>query len=284
MRGVIAACLLILVLTAVPADAQEIGDTLFFPVVARLAGQPPSQWVTDVAVCNLNDYSIVVGFEFFEEGESYGLVDLDFPVRRTLGPFETRSFEDVLSTLFGITKNIKGSLLVSCTAAFGLPNPDGTDIVANSRTYDISSPLGGTAGQTVPANGELANLTGWPSVATGARNDADFRSNFGLINSSLVQVKIHYTIFQSNGMIIAEGSKTLGPLSMQQWSFNALGVGTVAGPLTVMAYLDQDNVSPDPCADFANSFFAYFSKGDQVSQDAEFVYLAPGGYPECIDD
>jgi hypothetical protein len=84
--------------------------------------------------------------------------------------------------------------------------------------------------------------------------------------------------------VVAEGSKTLGSLSMGQWSFNSLGVGSVSGPLTVEAWFDPSDVSPDPCMDFANQFFAYYSKADSVSQDAEFSFLAPGEIPECLDD
>ena len=284
MRMLIVGCLFVAMLVVLPATAQEVSDTQFFPVVARLAGVAPSQWVTDLVVCNINDYSIEIGLEFFEEEVSHGIGDLDFSVRRTLGPLETQLYEDVLSTLFGIEEDTKGALIVTCANDFGLPNPDDADIIATSRTYDVSSPLGGTAGQTVPSNGNMANFTGTQSVGTGARNDGSFRSNLGFVNSSLEDVTIHYRIWRSDGTVAAEGDIDMGPLSMVQRSFNSLGVGSVSGPLTVEAWLDPSDVSPDPCMDFANSFFVYFSKADRVSQDAEFSYLAPGEIPECVDD
>ena len=191
-------------------------------------------------------------------------------------------YEDVLAELFGYSQDAKGALLVTCAADFGLPNPEDTDLVATTRTYDVSSPVG-TYGQTVPANGELANLTGSPSFVTGARNNADFRSNLGIVNQALDEVTVHYRIIAADATVLAEGSEDLPSLSMRQWSFRSLGVGTAEGPLTVDLWLDPDDVSPDPCADFVASFLAYVSKVDQRTQDAEFMYAAPFRIPDCTD-
>jgi hypothetical protein len=267
-----------------PVAAQEVGDTQAFAVVARLAGVPPSQWVTDLVVHNLMDYDVVVGFLFFPEGESHGLSDFLFDVQRTFGPRETQLFEDVLSSLFGYTEDIKGTLIVSCAGDLMLPNPDGAEIISTTRTYDVSSPQG-TYGQTVPSAGEMVNYTGLFSYVTGARNDADFRSNLGIVNISLVEVTVHYRIRKAEGTVIAQGSKTMGSLSMGQWSFKKLGVaGTVEGALTVELWFDPSSVPLDPCADFANAFGAYVSKVDQRTQDGEFMFAVPEELPFCPDD
>lgn len=264
---------------------QEISDTQAFPGVARLAGAPPSQWVSDVVVSNPNDHQIEIGLQFLPERTTHTLFDLTFDYRETLAPGETRLFEDVLGTVFGYTTDIKGVLIVTCSDEFLMSSSNGEDarIVATMRTYDVSSPVG-TYGQTIPSNGEVTAFTGSPSYLTGARNDSRFRSNLGLINVSFTnEVTIHYRFRRADSQIIQEGSKTLGSLSMRQWSFNALGVGAVEGPIMVELWLDSDDVSPDPCVEFpfANAFVAYVSKVDSDTQDGEFIYAAPSEIPYC---
>ena len=285
MRSGFLSLLVLAVVAAVPAGAQEVSSTQAFPAAAHLAGVPPSQWVSDVVVNNVNDYPIVVGFEFFPENQTHTFLDLTFDDQITLAARETRLFEDVLATLLGLTEDIKGALIVTCDNEF-LPlsgNPENSRIIATMRTYDVSSPVG-TYGQTIPATEEVDNSTGTPSYLTGARNDGQFRSNLGIINLSLEETIIHYRIMRSDATVVVQGSKTMGSLSGGQWSFASLGVGTVEGPLTVDLWFDPSSVSDDLCGDFPNSFLAYVSKVDGDSQDGEFIYAAPGAYALCEDD
>lgn len=285
MRGRVAFVFGCVASIALSLHAQEISDTHGFPGAARLAGIPPSQWVSDVVVGNPSDSAVVIGFEFLPEKTAHTFSDLTFPQRVTLAPRETRLFEDVLGTLFEYTSDIKGVLLVTSSDELLQTTSNGEDveIVATMRTYDVSSPVG-TYGQTIPSNGEVANFTGSSSFVTGARNDSRFRSNLGLINLSFSdEVTVHYRIRRADGMVIAEDSKTLGSLYYRQWTFSSLGVGTVEGPLTVELWLDPSDLSPDPCAEFppANSFIAYVSKVDADTQDGEYIYAAPSEIPDC---
>ena len=75
----------------------------------------------------------------------------------------------------------------------------------------------------------------------------------------------------------------MGSLSMRQWSFSKLGVGTVEGPLIVELWFDQSSVPLDPCTDFANAFGGYVSKVDEYTQDAEFMFAVPGEFPSRED-
>jgi hypothetical protein len=264
---------------AFAAAGQEIEDVQFFPGVARLAGEPPSQWVSDVAVANLNEFDITVGLLFLRERRAHGVDDITIPpaYRFQLGPRETRVFEDVLRTVFGIDSDTKGGLLVtSSDELMGTSNGEDTRILATMRTYDVSSPVG-TYGQTIPATNFVVNSSGWASFVTGARNDARFRSNLGLVNLSLEQVTIGFQIRRSDGTVVAGGTRSLESLSLNQWTFARLGVGTVEGPLTVDLWLDSYD-GRDPCLDMfdgGTAFMAYVSKVDSSTQDAEFMYAAP---------
>jgi len=283
MRSAILSLVVLAAVAAVPAGAQEVSNTQAFPAAAHIAGVPPSQWVSDVVVNNVNDYEIVVGFQFFPENQAHTFFDLRFDHQITMAARETRLFEDVLATLLGYTEDIKGALFVTCEPEF-LPssgNPEDSKIIATMRTYDVSSPEG-TYGQTIPSTEWVDNFTENPSYLTGARNDDRFRSNLGIVNLSLVETTIHYRIMRSDATVVVQGSKTMGSLSTGQWSFERLGVGTVEGPLTVDLWFDPSSVSTDPCDDdFPNSFLAYVSKVDGESQDGEFIYAAPGEFPPC---
>ena len=106
--------------------------------------------------------------------------------------------------------------------------------MATTRTYNVGDP-DGTCGQTVPSLPHTISIFPRPimSFVTGARNDSRFRSNLGIVNPSIVSITVHYRVLIGNAVILKEGSKTLKPFSMRQWSFGSLGVGEYEGPMTV---------------------------------------------------
>jgi hypothetical protein len=273
------------------AAGQMVADFQFFPVVARTAGAgvPPTQWVTDLVINNVTAETVVVGFQFFEEKKK-NTFDPTFPDRVTLEPRETIVLEDVLSYWTGLPDNIKGSLLLTCDADMlpGAKNTDDAVILATTRTYNVGDPAG-TYGQTVPSLPLLISIFPHPmmSFVTGARNDADFRSNLGIVSPSPESITVHYRIMVGNGVILATGQKTLKPFSMRQWSFASLGIGTVDGPMTVDLWLDPASASPNPCElDLPNGFMAYVSKVDgnpNGTGDGEFIYATPGEMEFCDD-
>lgn len=261
------------ILATVPVAAQEIDSVQLFPVVARTSGVGTAQWVSDLSIHNLMAEPVTVGIQFFPENQANSF-DPTFPDRVELGARETRVIEDVLATVFGYSSNIKGALLVSTDADMIPGNPDETRILAVTRTYNAADP-NGTYGQTVPAL-EAQAVTEAPLVATGARNDARFRSNLGIVSLSIVEeVRVHFRILGPDGAELATGVRTLPTATIRQWSFDQLGVDRVEGAVTVELWLDPDSISPDPCADFANTLMGYVSKVDNGTGDAEFLYAAP---------
>ena len=146
MRWTFASMLLVACLVAQPASAQEIDETLFFPVVARTAGVGETQWVSDLTVHNLNDFAVTVGLQFFPANQANAFSPL-FPHRLDLEARETMIVEDVLASIFGYTSDVKGALLVTTEQDFIPGNPEDADIAAITRTYNVGSPEG-TFGQT----------------------------------------------------------------------------------------------------------------------------------------
>jgi hypothetical protein len=273
MRRLVFTAVAVFVLT-VPAIAQEMLDTQVFPVVARGPGLAGTMWVTDLVMTNPLDEPVTVGMQFLPERQD-NLFNPMFPNRTTLLPGETVIAEDVLQSMFGYDEAVKGALALVCDPAYLVGNPEGAAILAVTRTYNVGSDLG-TFGQTVPSLVVNVNV-GWASsFITGARNDADFRSNLGIAGTSpTAPMTVHYRIKDNAGASIVEGNKTIRVASMQQWSFEQLGVGEVDGPLTVELWLDPASASEDPCPqDFPNGFFAYVSKVDNGTGDAEFLVAA----------
>ena len=276
-----------------PGVAQMVNETQFFPVVAHTsgAGDPPTSWRSDLTVHNPMDAQLTVGIMFFRSGQ-IAEWDGTYAVTLTLQARETRTVEDVVATLFGITANSKGSLLLECDDSIFPSNPDGSVMLATTRTYNVGSELGtfGTAVPTVQFADSFLNGGQSVSLITGVSNDEDFRSNLGIVNFSFAEVPItvHYRFLDEDGTEVASGSKNLDPFDMNQWSFRKLGVPSVIeGPLTVELWLDPEDIAGDLCEidedDFV-IFVAYATKVDgnpSGSGDGVFIYATPRERLEC---
>lgn len=285
MRRTILALIVLSIIASAPAGAQQIAHSQFLPVVARTAGAGGTQWLSDLTVVNLTDSELIVGTQFLIADQT-NVYDPTFPNRFTLEPRETRIIVDVINALYGYETDIKGSLLLTAGSAFIPGNPEDAKMLATTRTYNTGDPEG-TFGQTVPALSLTINAAGTPSYVTGARNDSRFRSNLGIVSMAIfAEITVHYNVMDASGETVAEGSKTLLPSSMSQWSFSSLGVPKAPGPLTVELWLDPEDVYPDPCiTSFPNMFIAYVSKVDgnpNGTGDAEFIYAAPMDPYDCV--
>lgn len=285
MRKVPVCIGLILVFAATGAIAQTLSRIHVVPVVAHTtgAGDPPTNWVSDVTVHNPNDFPMTAAMVFAEEGVP-NQFDQVIPILFQIQANGTTTMEDVLASVFNVSSNLKGAVLIDVGYLFPLGNPEGAGILVTSRTYNTGDPRG-TFGQTVPSASAFLNFTGHPSVVTAARYDARYRSNLGVLNISPEDVVVHWAALAANGEILASGSRTMPEMSMIQWSFSQLGIPTRSGPLTLRLWLDEADVTPDPCAVlFANGFVAYVSKVDgnpEGTGDAELLFAVPTSIPDC---
>lgn len=274
---------LVTLMWAFPGIAQERSDTFILPVVAHTTGvgNPPTRWVTDLVLHNLEDTSLTVGMVYlpFEHTNAW---DGTFPVQLELQGRETRLVEDVLGTLFNKSSSTKGMLMVTSDPEFIPANPSDAEMVLTSRTYNTGSPAG-TFGQTVPSNELLWNVSETPSYITGARNDDRFRSSLGIVDISLHPITVHYRILDHTGAVLKESSVDLQTASGWQRLFSNLGIGKTTGPMTVELWLDPADVTPDPCnAEDPSRFWAYVSKVDgnpDGTGDAEFLPAVPTEVP-----
>lgn len=286
----------ILLVVAVSLNGQQLTDTHLFPVISATPGlgNPPTQWVSDATVHNATDGSLTVGFQLLPEGQA-NVLDETFagPLSLTiqLGPRATQTLENIVQDGFGLAVAVKGMLIVTASSAFFPANPDSSRLAATTRTYNVGSP-DGTFGQTVAANIDLVNAYAEPTLVTGARQDAWYRSNLGVASLAMGgPVTVHYRVRRGDGSLAAQGTRTVEQLSMRQWSFASLGVANQDQPLTVEVSLDPADLTPDPCAvadqgGIPNAIFAYVSKVDgnpRGTGDAEYLPGLPSRPLECVD-
>jgi hypothetical protein len=279
---------------AAPGAAQIVNETQFFPVVAHTegAGDPPTSWRTDLTVHNVMDERLTVGVQFLPSDQANNPEEVTVE-ELILERRETLTIEDVVGTLFGLTDDAMGALLLMCDAETYTENPEDAAMLATTRTYNVGSAVGtfGTSVPAVPFNGIILNGGQSISLITGVRNDSDYRSNLGIVNISFagVPITVHYRFLDENGSEVASGSKDLGEFTMGQWSFRRLGVPRVIeGPLTVELWLDPDDIPPgDICEQNEDDlvlFAAYATKVDgnpTGSGDGEFIYAASLVDPDC---
>lgn len=268
---------------ALPAAAQLPGPDQLVPVVAHTAGagNPPTYWLSDVVIRNLEEVPVTVGAVYLPSDRS-NTWDGTFPVTLTLQPNETLLVEDVLGTWFGVSGNEKGFLFISASDEHFPENPAEARLLVTSRTYNTGDPRG-TYGQTIAPNLFYWNGGSDLSQLTGIRHGGRYRSNLGVVNISFDEITVHMIFYDEDGIPLASTSRAIPAGSMKQWSLSSLGVPQRDGPISADLWLDPADVTPDPCnADQVTYFVAYVSKVDgnpDGTGDAEFIYATPREFP-----
>ncbi len=221
------------------------------------------------------DHSANPSWPFFPRDQPMELSEHLMPY--VSSPTKLVLFEDLILSLFELDQDIK-CVLDDQRGEFPAQQPGGHGDPCRHRT---SNRGGGdqTYGQTVPSLFPALNVGWGSSFITGARNDDVFRLQ--QLASPAWRLLLSFVWTTGSHPATAPwwwiNSRPLPRLSMNQWSFEQLGVGTVEGPLTVEVWIEPDQASEDPCAEFpdANAFFAYVSKVDNLTGDAEFIYAYP---------
>ncbi len=264
----------LLLLVAGLSQAQLASPVHVIPVVAKAAGLGGTDWRSNLSISNLATNATDVGINFYREETSNSL-SMTFDKVVTLQGGETLLVEDVIGTWFPAEGNTKGALLIVALDAMKASDQDPL-LAVSSRTFNAANP-NATYGQTVPA-AQFALLVG-PGriVMPGAGEDSRFRSNVGVFNFGIQDTEVVITVYDSTGNVAAEGTKTVGSLSMGQWSLRSLGVSSLTGGGRVDVRLADSSLPSDPCQyeiDFGlptGVIMAYLSKTDNATSDSEFV-------------
>jgi hypothetical protein len=234
------------------AAAQFAGPGGTVPVVANNPGKKGTFWRSDVYVLNIGtqDTSIVMLLipEIVQGERAFEPMQSD-PIQVPAGGQLTMA--NIVQTEFGLI-DTKGALTM-----FSL---DGTPLVIGSRTYTVADE-GGSYGQDI--KGVLVKNVAW---TPGLRHDSLFRTNIGIylpvdpVPAATFQVEI----FKADGTEVASGSVQFEEAGLIQKGLGAFGVGTLLDGYAVIT-----------CSDPSLGWFAYASRGDQLTGDA--VYRAATG-------
>jgi hypothetical protein len=178
--------------------------SVFVPAAARVSGSGGSIWRTDLSVFNATSSPVALTLAFLPTGS-----DNSDPVRIGAGDIPalaSRSFDDVVSSVFGLSSGT-GGILVEAGSS---------DIQVMSRTYNLGE--NGTFGQGIPGR------TSSEAVPPGGRarliqldETAAFRTNVGFLNvSSESAALVVADLYDEVGTLLGTLSHTIPPLGHLQ--------------------------------------------------------------------
>jgi hypothetical protein len=127
----------------------------------------------------------------------------------TLKPYETITYVDVLSSVFGVTEGWGAVQALT----------DSDQLAVRSRTSTLRA--GGTVGDGIPGVRQSTFFTDGTSpnpVLTGLREDNLFRSNIVLVNGTTAPLDVRVSATDSSGAAIGSKTYRLLPLGMLQGS------------------------------------------------------------------
>jgi len=233
------------------------------PAAARTIGQQGTNWQTDLWIFNPNSNQVTVNVRFYPDNADNSDVPNQPPlVQKLLPGLGTVFLPDVLSAVVP-TGNLKGALGIDVSGSISRP------LVISSRTFNTDA-NGGTFGQFVPVvQGSPATVS--ELLLTGLREDADFRTNIGLVSGSadaIGGIVIH--VLDQNGTEVGSYGLGLNPHGMTQIDNIVDKLNPpVSGDLTIFSVkINFVDWRGDPVA---QPVTAYASVIDNHSGDAIFI-------------
>lgn len=227
--------------------ATSPGKDIFIPAGAKATGAFGTYWRTDLRIYNASSSNASITIYYLPRAS---FASHAASVTDTLGPNEVKVYQNVLDTLFGISGNTAGGFRIVSNQ----------NIIAESRTW-TPAPEGqeGTYGQRIPGIPKEHEIrAGEVSNVLYIDNTADFRTNFGLIETSGNGSTVELRLYSANGEIAAEPVTVelsayeqrqidgiLNFFGLQTGENLRVSVHVVSG--SVIPYASQvDNLSGDP--------------------------------------
>lgn len=208
---------------AFPLAAGFSGRDVIIPASARIqgSGTPPAQFYSTLWVTNLSTTTVANANVFlFRLGQANPSPQ---PVPVTIAPGETKKWENVLQTLFGLTGGAAGAIrIVSNVPVLAssrtFDRPDGTDISQATGLF-----FGAIPASFAIRQGESAILQG---VSQGSAAE-DYRYNFGLVETTGNGAVVTVTLRSSSGGTLASTDYSIGAREAKQVNVATLFPGIV---------------------------------------------------------
>lgn len=258
------------------ASAYRAADIVYLPAVARLQGAAGAFFKTDVTITNTSTSPVVVRVAYVEGSGDNSTAPNTLVTLPTFAAGERRELIDIAQS--ALSRDAANGYLIffacreggNCTSCDTNPG-DCLNITVQGRIYNDTP--GGTFGQSFPgipwysyaAFTSSAQGTDRLSI-NGVRNDANYRTNIGLVNASqFSSTVLRLRLFDSSGTQIGEMNQTLGPLGRIQFPVTQIAAG-----FTGDGYVNVEQVSATPApgqSDAVPGFFAYGSLLDNRTSD-----------------
>jgi len=279
------------------------------PTAASTTGLNNSNWRTDVEILNVDAVAVDVEIVMLEccnydntawfaniknhlggrTSDGFGHIDATLS---NIPPGQAVYLSDVVGTGLGLS-NVKGALLIFAYQAGTLltttpPGGNPKNIVVNTRTYTT----GTDSSNKTLTYGQNAQGLPWYDyidpglkgkgldhvIFTGLREDASYRTSFGLVNVSdrTTTLAVVLTLKAKDGTQLAQGTITMPPLAHYQadqaiinYFGKTLADAISDASLTVTASNYSSGAqSPAP------ALMAYITRADNVSNDPIYVEQA----------
>jgi PKD repeat protein len=232
---------------AAPASYRSL-----VPAAAQTNGIGGSVWRTELTLFNGGSEAASGQFTFIPGGDGAVLTRGLF-----LNANQSITYANALSDLFGLSSG-SGAITIEASSATSTPA-----IRVTSRTFTTGA--AGTYGQSVPnvSDGDASTTL----LLTGLEQDANFRTNIGLVNRSAVPVGAGLTLYDANGNVIATTGVTMPANNFQQSSLASF-FPAVGGRTFAALSMRVDAGAP-------NAISAYGSVIDNRTQDPIYIQAIP---------
>jgi len=194
------------------------GTDLYVPSLARVQGAHGSHWYATVWIHNPGTQAAQVQIAYLVRNQSNPA-----PVRQTVtvDPGETLKFGDVFHDVFGLE-----------TAVGALHFQSDRKVVVSARSYNLTAAgiadsqgqfLAGMPSELAIGAGERTSIPGITQPA-----DGSFRCNYALVETSGANATVEVTLYDRDGVQVAQKDYTLGPWEPMQVNLSDLGSGVTA--------------------------------------------------------
>ena len=225
-----------------PSAPGGVGSPLWLPAAAHSEGVGGVRWRTDLALFNPSTGDTVVDVELIQAGGVVASRPVHIP----------KGWTTILPDVVAETLGGDGGGALRLTPRRNL-------VMATSRTYAAGDH--GSYGQGIPGVlGESALAEGESGLLAGLRQDQNFRTNVGLVNTAARPVDVTVTAHGPDGTVLAVLPYRLTALSWRQAN-QPLPRGTAYAVV----------VSPTPGA----AVLAYASVVDRATDDPTYIAAVP---------
>lgn len=229
------------------AVASRLRRDAYLPAAARSPGRFGSFFRTDLKLANPSPSPVNVRVSYYP---SKGLGP--FQLILSLGAWETRLFEDALSSLLGLPEDSAGALRLTVLG-------DSPGIVASSRTYAEEGSMSYGLAIGVLENAEA--VAGERIALTFLSSSAGTRTNLGFLETFGIATRVRVTLLDAAGERLAVRELLLDRYEAVQWNdvFTEMGAHALKNASALVEILEGGAV------------IAHAIRVDNRTNDASFL-------------